>query len=116
MKMETFHSVYVPASSMKHNFLFLDYEDSGARDNSWTIKMFGTTPGGHDCETWTGNPGELTTDFKPYNNLVFGDSLFDSEQLKFQNISKNKDMFDILDINEIDGCYYGLFKDELNST
>lgn len=47
---------------------------------------------------------------------MFGDTLFNSEQLKFQNISKNKEMFDILDIDEVDGCYYGLFKDEKNST
>lgn len=41
--------------------------------------------------------------------------MFSDDQLKFQNISKNKEMFDILDVNEIDGCYYGLFLDEQRS-
>lgn len=43
---------------------------------------------------------------------MFGDNLFDEGQFRFHNISKNKEMFDILDVNEVDGCYYGLFKDE----
>ena len=42
---------------------------------------------------------------------MFGDSLFNNNQLKFQNISKNKEMFDILDIYEVDGSYYGMFRD-----
>ena len=43
---------------------------------------------------------------------MFGDTLFDNNQLKFQNISKNKEMFDILDIYEVDGNYYGMFQDD----
>ena len=47
-----------------------------------------------------------------YNGVMFGDSLFDDSQLKFQNVSRHKEMFDIIDVNDVDGCYYGLFKNE----
>ena len=65
-----------------------------------------------DIETWPGNPGQDSRDFQQYNTIFFGDTLFSEEQLRFQNIAKNKDMFDILDISEIDKSYYGLFKDD----
>ena len=42
--------------------------------------------------------------------------MFSENQLKFQNISKNKQMFDILDVQEVDGYYYGLFKNENNTS
>ena len=32
--------------------------------------------------------------------------------MRFHNMSMNKSMYDILDVNEVDGCYYGLFKNE----
>ena len=69
-----------------------------------------------DVETWDGNPGSSPKDFLQYNTIFFGDSLFDEQQLRFQNISKNKDMYDILDVNEVDSCYYGLFRDDSQAT
>jgi hypothetical protein len=66
----------------------------------------------YNKETWYSRPGYDSTGYRQYNSIVFGDSLFDEGQLRFHNISKNKDMYDILDINEVDGRYYGLFKNE----
>ena len=42
--------------------------------------------------------------------------LFYARLMKFQNISKNKDMFDLIDISEVDGCFYGLFLDHSKPT
>ena len=30
----------------------------------------------------------------------------------FHNISKTKDMYDLLDVNEVDKNYYGMFKND----
>lgn len=114
MKIETFHSVDLTDKELKYDSVYLDYSGSG---DSWTISLYGRLGESlHDVEVWRGNPGQREDDFRQYNVLLFGDTLFSADQLKFQNISKNKEMFDILDINEVDGCYYGLFKDELDST
>ena len=114
MKIETFHSVDLTNKELKYDSIYLDYDNGG---DSWVIRLYGQFGDAlHDVELWNGNPGQSESDYQQYNCLLFGDTLFSSDQLKFQNISKNKEMFDILDINEVDGCYYGLFKDELNST
>lgn len=115
MKIETFHSVSVPSEDASHKYIYVDYADP----ETWSICLYGNSNGGgsstiYDMETWSGSPGMRDSHFRQYNTIVFGDSLFNESQLKFQNISKNKDMFDILDINEVDGCYYGLFKNNVN--
>lgn len=46
----------------------------------------------------------------PYNNLLFGDGLFDSQQMRFQNMMRTHDVHDIVDIWEVDDCYYGLVR------
>lgn len=112
MRIETFHSVYITEKQSENLHVYVDYLEP----NDWGIFLYGKVDSVCDKESWVESPGFLTKHFLQYNTILTGDTLFDSEQLKFQNISKNKDMFDILDINEVDGCYYGLFKDELNST
>ena len=67
-------------------------------------------------EIWYFRPGLDRRGYQQYNSIMFGDSLFDEGQLRFHNISKNKDMYDILDINEVDGRYYGLFKNETSGS
>ena len=111
MKLETAHSTSL-SSNQGHDYIYVDY----ALPTSWKMKMYGHVGERSDVETWLDDPGNNFEKFKMYNTIMFGDSLFTPSQLKFQNISKNKDMFDILDIGEVDGCYYGLFKDEINST
>ena len=66
----------------------------------------------YNREIWDKRPGLDSTGYRQYNAIAFGDSLFDEGQLRFHNISKNKDMYDILDVNEIGDCYYGLFKND----
>ena len=131
MKIETMHSISITNRSLVFHGIYLDYTDKvDAHGNpvrvkdklqkSWTITLYGKSRSDNgknwrvDVETWGSDPGSSPTDFLQYNTIFFGDSLFDEAQLRFQNISKNKDMFDILDINEVDNCYYGLFKDESN--
>lgn len=131
MKIETFHSISITDKSMGYNYIYLDYVDKAVdgipvRDadgkllKTWNIVLYGKVEkddGWHvDMETWGNDPGTGAKDFQQYNTIFFGDTLFNEAQLKFQNIAKNKDMFDILDINEVDNCYYGLFKDESSAT
>ena len=71
-----------------------------------------SNPVEYNREIWYFRPGLDRRGYQQYNSIMFGDSLFDEGQLRFHNISKNKDMYDILDINEVDGRYYGLFKNE----
>lgn len=120
MKLETFHTIDVTSKTMEWMHLFIDYADANPSDltdseKTWTIRLIGTVNDGErqwiDVETLGGNPGSQPELFQQYNIIYFGDTLFNESQLKFQNISKNKEMFDILDIDEVDNCYYGLFKD-----
>lgn len=127
MKIETFHSVSLSANEMAYHYLYIDYGNPDSDDpirekKDWKIALYGTVKyRAHagtgeelylDREEWNDRPGNHVKDYLQYNIIFFGDSLFNEDQLKFQNISKNKDMFDILDIGEVDGCYYGLFRDE----
>ena len=112
MKIETFHSVFLTDKKLEYCNLCLDYRSA----TDWTMRLYGRVGEGAtqkiDLETWEGSPGMGQNDFRQYNTIIIGDSLFDENQLKFHNVSKKKDMFDIIDIDEVDGCYYGLFKDE----
>jgi len=106
MKLETFHSVYITQKEKMHDFVHVDYTSH----DSWKLRLYGGIGGVTDREVWNACPGISEHDFRRYNIVFFGDSLFDEQQLRFQNISKNKDMYDLLDMGEVDGCYYGLFK------
>ena len=112
MKIETKHSSATSHKNPQWKYIYLDYD----APTEWKIMLYGKTDESSsstvDIETWDENPGKSNDDFTQYNIIIFGDSLFNEQQLSFQNVSKKKDMFDILDINEVDGCYYGLFKDE----
>ena len=123
MKFVTFNSMCLTDDELSYDRMFLDYfKDSEEASDSydWRIVLYGnrrhvesgsdTTT--HNRETWCFKPGMDKDDFQQYNAIMFGDSLFDEGQLRFHNISKNKDMYDILDVHEIDGRYYGLFKNE----
>jgi hypothetical protein len=122
MKIETFHSVLITPHDLEFQNIYLDYKSNFKEGSTeeldsnlprkWTIRLYGKWNKYVDIEEWPECPGNLAIDFQRYNNIIFGDTLFDESQLRFQNISKNKDMVDILDINEIDGCYYGMFHDE----
>ena len=128
LKLETMHSAseagQLGESSSAFSSVCVDYgvpEGSGA-PSSWRLNLHGstsTTQGGesrNDRETWHANPGQMESAFKLRNAIAFGDSLFNEDQLRFQNVSKNKEMFDIIDVDEVDGCYYGLFKDGSQSS
>ena len=121
-KIETMHSVAITTKGMLNNYLYLDYFDVGSEDNKelkWELKLYGKVRLADgwkvDVETWP-LVGGTGTSFKQYNTIMFGNTLFNSSQLAFQNISRNKEMFEILDINEVDGRYYGLFRDDSQRT
>ena len=107
-----------------YDSLFLDYfrtpDESEDEHHDWRIALYGknTSKDPVECnrETWYFRPGLDRRGYRQYNTIMFGDSLFDEGQLRFHNISKNKDMYDILDVNEVDGRYYGLFKNETDGT
>ena len=82
----------------------------------WKIRLFGKLLGGIYEEVWDDNPGISESRFSIHNSIIFGDSLFTEQQLQFHNVSKNKEMLDILDVDEIDGRYYGLFADKNSSS
>lgn len=88
--------------------MFLDYYDDDTDGLAWRIRIYGTLDGKLHVEEWSGSPQSRR--LSQFNTIVFGDTLFSEDQLKFHNMSKNKEMFDILDINEVDNCYYGLFR------
>ena len=88
--------------------IFLDFQDP----DNWNIRLYGRYNGKDCVETWKGNP---SSGFNTFNNIIFGDSMFSEGQLRFHNMAKNKDMLDILDIYEVDGSYYGLFKDNIDN-
>ena len=100
MKIETFSTVQLQDGSPQLEFVYLDYEGP----DNWTIRLYAN----ESVETWPGSPSFSM--FHAYNNVLFGNSLFNSGQMQFHNISKNKQMVDMLDVNEVDGLYYGLFK------
>lgn len=107
MKIDTFHSRNIQESQDDClKWIYIDYSNG-----EWTIKVYGQTNGQLDVETWVDSPGK-EHGFNPNVPVFFGDTLFNGSQIKFQNISKNKEMFDILDIQDVDGCFYGLFKNE----
>lgn len=117
MKLETFHSVYVTAEQdMQVETVVVDYHLGENGGRNWNIVMCGGIGEGMDLETWTGSPGNNKSLFRKYNTILFGNSLFDVNQMKFHSVSKNKEMFDIIDLDEVGGCYYGLFKDLTNSS
>ena len=112
MKIDTFHSIALSDHDVNSlDYIYIDYYPA----EGWEFKLYGRFGSNGnslwDVEVWDGNPDWLSGDFKQSNTIIFGDSLFNEDQLKFQNISKNKEMFDILDVNEVDECYYGLFRD-----
>lgn len=125
MKLVTFNSTCLTPDELSYDRLFLDYFDGADGSSSyhnWNIDIYGkrkeseATTYTYNKETWFNRPGLNRTDYLKYNAIMFGDSLFDEGQLRFHNISKNKDMYDILDVNEIDGRYYGLFKNDNEGT
>lgn len=118
MKIATFHSEVITSVSNEVNKIYLDYSDDISNGEvKWEMSIWGSFGGSaYDKETWNGNPGKGFSDFEQYNNVIFGDTLFDESQMIFQNVSKNKDMLDIVDIDEVDGCYYGLFKNIIGET
>ena len=108
-RIRTFNSIAISPTPLDNDKVFLDYSES----NDWTISIYGKReePNMFNVEKWLGSPaGNMS--FSQYNTILFGDSLFDAAQLRFHNISKTKDMYDILDVNEVDKNYYGLFKDD----
>lgn len=110
-KIETFWTVRTDISTGDHiEQVFIDYNRGENGENTWEIKIYGSLDGNQYVEEWHGNPAARK--FEQFNSIVFGDSLFSEQQLKFHNMSKNKYMYDILDINEVDGCYYGLFRNQ----
>lgn len=117
MKLETFHSVYVTAEQdIQVKTVVVDYHLGENGGRNWNIVMCGGIGEGSGLEMWTGSPGNNKSLFRKYNTILFGNSLFDVNQLKFHSVSKNKEMFDIIDLDEVGGCYYGLFKDLANSS
>lgn len=110
LKLDTMHTSYISDIGRKWRYVYLDYDESG----NWTIRLYGSDENGSpvDVETMYQNPGNGTNDFKQSNTIAFGDSLLTGSLLKFQKISMNKDMFDLVDVSEVDGCHYGLFRDE----
>lgn len=116
LKLATFNSMCITDDELCFDRMFLDYFQSndGRNENQWNIVLYGRndTKNTFNEERWYYRPGSDKNDYRMYNSIVFGDSLFDLGQLRFHNISKNKDMYDILDVNEVDGRYYGLFKNE----
>ena len=116
LKLVTFNQMKITDDDLRCEKLFLDYfpAKDGSEYNDWQVHIYGTdhTNEKNNKESWCFRPGLDKDDFKQYNSIVFGDTLFDEGQLRFHNISKNKDMYDILDVNEVDGRYYGLFKNE----
>lgn len=112
MKIETRHSTKITGKPTSWDWIYIDYETP----DRWTIDLYGMLDDVRVMESWKNSPGIATYHFLQYNNVMFGDTLFDNNQLKFQNISKNKEMFDILDIYEVDGNYYGMFDDDTEGT
>lgn len=47
------------------------------------MTLYGTLDGSIDIEEWGGSPGKDNRDFRQYNTIFFGDSLFDESQLRF---------------------------------
>ena len=119
-KIDTFHSMSIHhGSDIELKWIFLDYsnlDESGHLTTkvNWNINIYGQSDEGIDIETWYDNPG-WKQGFKQDNLVFFGDNMFSENQMKFQVISRNKNMFDILDIQEVDGYYYGLFRDNEKS-
>lgn len=96
----------------------MDEERNASVD--WNMTIWGRwdrdgMPTRYDCEEWLDSPGRKRSNHRQYNTIIFGDTLFSDHQMKFHNISQNKEMFDILDVDEVDGYYYGLFKTETYS-
>lgn len=120
LKLVTFNSMCITDDNLKFHSVCVDYfeDNEGYGKNNWNLILHGKnikenpTENTYNRETWYFRPGDDRLDFLQYNTIMFGDSLFDEGQLRFHNISKNKDMYDILDVNEIGDCYYGLFKNE----
>lgn len=120
MRLATFNSMCITDNKLCFDRMFLDYfrnpDDEDASYHNWNIVLYGKnlscSPVKYNVEKWYFRPGHGKDDFQQYNAIMFGDSLFDEGQLRFHNISKNKDMYDILDVNEVDGRYYGLFLNE----
>jgi uncharacterized repeat protein (TIGR02543 family) len=113
LKLVTFNSMCITDDNLSYDRLFLDYFDSNDKKyTDWNVVLYGHSGEKYNQETWSGRPGSGKDNYKQYNSIVFGDSLFNESQLRFHNISKNKDMYDILDVHEIDNCYFGLFKGE----
>lgn len=114
--LDTHHSTALTDRESSLKWLYLDYSDAEGRKKKssrpqWELMVWGEYDGIPDVETFGGSPGLSSSKFVQSNLLCIGDSLFDADQLKFQQVSKNKDMYQIIDVDEVDGRYYGLFKD-----
>ena len=122
LKLVTFNSMRITDDELVYYRLCLDYFRTESNEDSdyhnWRIVLYGrnVTKGTQNKEIWSNRPGFGRKDYLQRNNIIFGDSRFDEGQLRFHNISKNKDMYDILDVNEVGGRYYGLFKNENSGT
>ena len=79
MILETMHSVSITGKEMSWRNIFIDY----GQDDGWDIVLFGRCGERCDVEIWSGSPGYFSDRIKQFNTIVFGDSLFDSAQLKF---------------------------------
>ena len=119
VKLVTFNSMCITDRNLYFDRMFLDYfrteQDEDEKYHNWNLVLYGTsvkngTPTEYNKETWKFRPGLGRDDYLQYNTIVFGDSLFDEGQLRFHNISKNKDMYELLSVDEAGGYYYGLFK------
>lgn len=108
-RIKTFNSIAISPTPLDNDKVFLDYLES----DKWVVSIYGKReePDMFNVEKWLDSPGGSMS-FSQYNTILFGDSLFDAAQLRFHNISKTKVMYDILDVNEVDKNYYGLFKDD----
>ena len=114
-RLNTFASISSLSGEYQTNRLLLDYTRGSNGNPSWSICTYyqktEDSETKHYKETWENSPGMGYADYRQYNVLMFGDSSFNEGQLAFHNVSKNKEMYDILDVNEVDDCYYGLFRD-----
>lgn len=112
MRIETFNSLTL-VGEFHNRFIRLHHDGNG----KLVLRIYGNDPHNSMIETW-GNvkSDQFINGFTRYDNILFGDSLFNDSQLRFQNLSKNKSMFYVVDVDEVDGCYYGLFMNTVEST
>lgn len=79
MRLETFHSTYVTSGrDMDFTHIFINYDSTASGAMIWNLILYGKSP--TTCkETWSDSPGQREEDFKPFNVVMFGDSLFNAD-------------------------------------